>query len=419
MRIRTFLPPLLASLALVAGALVGAPVAQSANPPLVVWVDASMRPAVRAALPKSFKKSKVIVRKADMANIGVLLDQTEVKQAPDLILIPNELVGSLADVFAIEPIAMATDVASSFNRAALAGFRYGTGYYGIPMMRQNMALVSNVNLVPTAPTNFTRLARRALAVTAAGRATVPFAVAQGPDGNAETTYPLFSGLGGYVFATNNDGSLNVQDTGLSNPTFRKNDKLINQWNETGLLRSSLTAEEARAAFLGGQSPFWITGPEDIQRLRSGTFRYRITAVPEIVKGIAPVSMVKSWGFALTSFAGQHGVSKVAQQFMTQVLTNPDVQVALTAGSPIIALPASTPALAKVTDPVLLAFGAAATSGAIPTPNVPQWAAAKSLLAGAWRESTAGAEAIRARRAFNGAQEQLQALNPAPASPATE
>jgi arabinogalactan oligomer / maltooligosaccharide transport system substrate-binding protein len=409
MRLRAMLPPFITALALATGVLVGAPAVQAANPPIVVWVDAAMRPAVRAALPKTFKKSKVIVRKADMANIGALLDQTPVAQAPDLILIPNELVGPLADVYAIEPIAMPTNVASSFNRAALAGFRHGTGYYGIPMMRQNMALVSNVNLVPTAPTTFARLAKRALAVTAAGKATVPLAVAQGPDGNAETTYPLFSGLGGYVFGANRDGSLNPQDTGLSNPAFRKNDALINQWNTTGLLRSSLTTEEARAAFLGGQSPFWITGPDDIQRLRSGTFRYRITAVPQIVSGIVPASMVKSWGFAMTSFAGQHKVSKSVQQFLTLVLATPDVQVALTSQSPITALPASTPALAKVTDPVLLAFGAAATSSAIPTPNVSQWAAAKSLLAGAWRDSTAGAEAIKARRAFNLAEEQLRAV----------
>jgi len=408
MRIRTSLPAFFTSLALGGGLLLGAPAVQASNPPIVVWVDAALRPAVREALPKNFKKSRVIVRKANIANIANLLSETPARQAPDLVLIPHEFVGTLAEAFAIEPIAMPTNVAASFNSASLAGFRYGTGYYGIPMMRQNMALISNVNLVPTAPKTFTRLSKRALALTAAGRATVPFAVAQGPEGNAETTYPLFSGLGGYVFAANRDGSLNAQNTGLSNATFRKNDKLINQWNDSGLLRSSLTADEARAAFLGGQSPFWITGPDDIQRLRSGSFRYRITPVPEIVKGIAPVSMVKSWGFAMTSFAGPHGVSKVVQQFMNQVLANPDTQAALTSRSPITALPASTPALAKVTDPVLLAFGAAATNAAVPTPNVPQWGAARTLLAGAWRDSTVGADAVKARRAFNLANEQLQA-----------
>lgn len=414
MRIRTTLPPFLAAIALLAGFLTVAPAANAANPPIVVWVDAAMRPAVREALPPRFKKSKVIVRKADMANIGTLLDTTPADKAPDLVLIPNELVGPLAEVFAVEPIAMPTQVAASFNRAALAGFRYGTGYYGIPMMRQNLAMVSNVNLVPTAPKTFTRLAKRALALTAAGRATVPLAVGQGPEGNAITTYPLFSGLGGYVFGTNSDGSLNAQDTGLSNPAFRKNDSLINQWNDTGLLRSSLTVDEARSAFLAGQSPFWITGMDDIQRLRSGTFRYRITPVPQIVKGITPVSMVNSWGFAMTSFAGQHGVSKVVQQFMTQVLATPDVQVALTSRSPITALPASIPALSKVTDPVLLAFGAAATAAAVPVPNLPQWGSAKPLLATAWRESTAGPNAVKARRAFGTAQEQLQAATPPPA-----
>ena len=61
-----------------------------------------------------------------------------------------------------------------------------------------------------------------------------------------------------------------------------------------------------------------------------------------------------------------------------------------------------------------AVATAATAAAVPVPNLPQWAAAKPLLATAWRESTAGPDAVKARRAFTTAQEQLQAAVPTPA-----
>lgn len=401
---RTFLTAPLIALAVIAGLLIGAQPASAQPKRLIIWVEPEFRPLVRNVLPATFRDHRIVVRRANISRIGELLDQVPTDAAPDLILIPNELVGPLVDVDAIKPIGLPAETVRSFNRAAFAGFRFDNRSFGIPVLRRNVALISNVNLVPTAPKTFQRLANRALSLTESGRATVPLAVGQGPEGNPFTTYPLFSGLGGYVFGFNSDGSLKANDVGLNNPKFRANDARINDWNARGLLRSALTEEEAREAFLSGRAPFWITGPQDIQRLKTGTFRYRITAVPEIVKGITPVPLVQSWGFAMTGFAQDRNRARIAQRFMREVLATGETQAALSAGSPVAALPASTPALSLVRDPVLLAFGAAATPQALPAPNLARWPIARGALATAWRESTAGAEAIPARRAFRAAQE---------------
>jgi arabinogalactan oligomer/maltooligosaccharide transport system substrate-binding protein len=402
---RLVLAPLIA-LAVIAGALLGAVPASAQPKRIIVWVDAQLRPVVRDALPARYRDHRIVVRRANMAQIGELLDQVPADSAPDLILIPNAIVGPLVEASAIEPVALSAEISGSMNRAALAGFRYSGNTYGVPVLRRNVALVSNVALVPTAPPNFRRLATRALNLTQSGRATIPLAIGQAPDGNAFTTYPLFSGLGGYVYGAARDGSLRANDVGLSNPTFRGNDAQINDWNARGLVRSAITEDEAREAFLAGRSPFWITGPQDIQRLKTGSFRYRITPLPEIMKGTTPAPMVESWGFAMTTYAKDRKLDRITQRFMREVLAKADTQAALSAGSPIIALPASTPALASVKDPVLLAFGAAATNQAVPVPNLAQWPDARDALGRAWRESTAGAEAVPARRAFRAAQDSL-------------
>jgi arabinogalactan oligomer/maltooligosaccharide transport system substrate-binding protein len=406
MRFRILLTAPLVALAVLASLLLGATPASAQPKRIIVWVDSQLRPTVREVLPARFRDHRIIVRRANMAQIGQLLDQVPADSAPDLILIPNEIVGPLADVTAITPVNIPAAIARTLNRPSLAGFRYGRNYFGVPVLRQNMALVSNVSLVPQAPKTFRRLANRAVNLANSGRATVPFAVAQGPEGNAFTTYPLFSGLGGYVYGANSDGSLKPDDIGLDNSTFRANNRVIDEWNSRGLLRSALTEEEARTAFLGGQSPFWITGPQDIQRLKTGSFRYRITPVPEIVSGQTPAAMVSSWGFAMTSFASDRGITRVTQRFLREVIASANTQAALSEKSPIVALPASTPALAQVKDPVLLAFGAAATNRAVPAPNLPLWPDARGALGGAWRNATSGAEATPARRAFRAAQESL-------------
>ena len=141
----------------------------------------------------------------------------------------------------------------------------------------------------------------------AGKVTVPFAVPQGANGDAYHMYPLFSGLGGYIFGTTASGSLNVKDVGLDNPTFRKNQGLIDQWNKTGLINSKVDYGIAKTAFTTGKSPFWITGPWELDAIKALPFKYRVTAVPTIVSGLQPVPFLGAQGAMVTKYAAQHGV----------------------------------------------------------------------------------------------------------------
>ena len=69
-------------------------------------------------------------------------------------------------------------------------------------------------------------------------------------------------------------------------------------------------------------------------------------------------------------------------------------------------PANIEAAKKVTDPVLKAFGAAGVGGT-PMPNVPQMSSVWTALGGAWVNSTKGAGATPAAKAFATAQAQVK------------
>lgn len=386
----------------------GAQPAHAEKKPVVVWVDSSMRAATKAVFAAGINGREVRVRARDMSTVAELLRSVDPADAPDIILIDNAQTAALAAATLIEPLTIPAQTTKGLVPAAADGFRYGFGNYGTPMQRQNMALITNADLVPTAPETFAKLSRAALQLKADGRISVPFALAQGEKGNAETTYPLFSGLGGFAFGTNAAGSLDPTKVGIDNKQFRENSTRIDTWNETGLLDSGLSAERAREAFVSGQAPFWIAGPDDIATLRTVTFRYRVTAVPPILKRVAPALFLRSWGFAVTPFARQHQVLPAATALVTRVAASAEGQATFAAASGRIGLPANIAAAARVADRVLVAFGAAGDS-AVAYPNIPQWAEAEAALGEAWRDATRGQGATPAAEAFAAAQKRVRSF----------
>jgi arabinogalactan oligomer/maltooligosaccharide transport system substrate-binding protein len=401
--------------ALIAGLFVSA-TAHAAPRAIVVWVDAPYKDAASELFAKGYKNRSVTVQVKDMSTIVTDLQNINPEKAPDIILIDNDQVGELAGAALITPLEISSATSRALSSIAVNGFKYGESIFGIPMQRQNVALVTNATMIPTAPTTFKKLSSLALKTVADGVAQIPFALPQGLDGDSYSTYPLFAGLGGFAYGTNSFGSINTKIVGINNKKFRKNQSQIDEWNKSGLLNSALTADEARAAFLQGQSPFWITGPDDIANLRTVNFRYRITVVPTIVKGFSTSPLMKSIGFAVTSFASQHKVLPASRDLVTNINSTVKAQTTFYSKSPYVGLPANTAAAAASPDRVLLAFGSSAI-GALPYPNVPEWGTTSLALGGAWRDSTRGGDAVPAAQAFAGARAQVIAAQAAAAAPA--
>jgi len=402
--------------ALIGGSLLAAP-AQGAPRAIVVWVDAQYKDAATALFANGYKKRAIDVKARDMSTITLDLANIDPGKAPDIVLVDGEQIGELAANALITPVEITSDTSRALSTVAINTFRVGDSLFGTPIQRQNLALVTNAELIPTAPTTFRKLSNLALKRVAAGRADIAFAVAQGIDGNAYSTYPLFSGLGGFAFGTTAAGSYNPTKIGINNKKFVKNQAQIDEWNKSGLINSNLTAEEARNAFTSGRAPFWLTSPEEIANLKKVTFRYRITPVPTIVKGVSAAPFMKSIGFAVTTFAKVHKVLPAARDIVTNKITTTKAQTLFYEKSPYIGLPANSAAAAATPDRVLLAFGSAAL-GARPYPNIPEWGQVSLALAGAWRDSTRGGDSTPAAKSFAAARvAALTALTPVTPAPA--
>lgn len=383
------------------GSLLAAPVANAADNTITVWVDQKRIANYREVFPDgTYAGYKVVLVPKDFGKIRDDLTTVSADSAPDVITGAHDWTGALAANGSIVKLNVPAATIKALSPFALAGFKYGSGIYGIPTQIENVAMITNANLIKTQPKTWQELSTQALALKKAGKVTVPFAVPQGANGDAYHMYPLFSGLGGYIFGSNPSGSLNVKDVGLDNPTFRKNQDQINAWNKTGLINSKVDYGIAKTAFTTGKSPFWITGPWELESIKALPFKYRVTTVPPMVNTISPVPFLGAQGGMVTKYAAQHGVQVGANAMVTQLFASAPYQAKLAAADG--RTPANIAAAKAVSDPVLKAFSAASTGG-VPMPNVPQMASVWGALGGAWVNSTKGAGATPAQKAFAQAQ----------------
>ncbi len=382
------------------GSLLAAPVAHAASNEITVWVDQKRIANYREVLSGGYAGYKINLVPKDFGKIRDDLATVSAASAPDVISGAHDWTGALAANGLIVRLNVPKKTIQALSPFALQGFRYGSGIYGIPTQIENVAMITNANLIKTQPKTWAELSTQALALKKKGKVTVPFAVPQGANGDAYHMYPMFSGLGGYIFGTNPSGSVNVKTVGLDNPTFRKNQNQINVWNKTGLINSKVDYGIAKTAFTTGKSPFWITGPWELEAIKALPFKYRVTTVPPMVNGITPVPFLGAQGAMVTKYAAQHGVQIGANALVTQFMAGAQFQAKLAAADG--RTPANKIAAASVSDPVLKAFSAASTGG-VPMPNVPQMASVWGALGGAWVNSTKGKGAIPAQKSFAQAQ----------------
>jgi len=392
-----------AAIAIAAGvALTGSPAQAAPAAGLTIWADQTRANVLTTQFPKGFGGKPLNIVVKDFAAIKSELATVALKDAPDVIAMEHEWVGGLVEGELLAPTKLTAAQKALFPANVLSGFTYAGKNYGVPVSFENVALITNVKLIKTAPANFDALTKKALKLKKAGTITVPFAVGQGASGDAYRMYPLFAGLGGYVFGTDATGAVDVQNVGVNNGVFATHQSKIDSWNKTTFLDSALTADAAKNAFVNGDSPFWITGPWDAATLASLKFKYRVSPLPNIVTGLEPSPLLGMKGFAVTAYASQHKRGPLAKEFLRTGLTAVPVQTAFgSAAGRMPAAIAGTPA-----STLIQAFGVAGSAG-IPVPNVPQMSGVWAPLGKAWASSTSGAAAVPAKDAFAEAQLTIQ------------
>ena len=153
-------------------------------------------------------------------------------------------------------------------------------------------------------------------------------------------YPFFTSLCGYIFGKNSRAT-SSSDIGVANKEVR-HAPVIDRWNKSGLIRSTVTDGIAKTLFTTGKTAYYITGAWNLDDIKQSGLRF--VSVPE--QQVQDHAVHRLRRAAVTKFASTHGVESLAKDFVANYMMQAGLQFThYTAGS---RLPANTVAAGRTT-----------------------------------------------------------------------
>ncbi|MFG3699573.1 extracellular solute-binding protein [Micromonospora sp. NPDC047620] len=340
---------------------------------LVIWADDKRTAALKPFAEKFGQENGVTVEvqavSKDLQTNFVTASQQG--SGPDVVVGAHDWIGNLVQNGAIDPVQLAAEQKSGFNSTAVKAVTFNGQLYGVPYAMENLALIRNTELAPEAPKTIEDLVAAGKKLKAEKKASEILCLQSGQNGDAYHIYPLYTSGGGYLFGTGANGDYDPKDLGVGKPESIEAFKKIAKLGEKGegALKRSITAENSIATFTGKKCAYLVSGPWAVADAKKANIKYDISPVPGFAGGKEAQPFVGVQAFYVAS----KGKNKaLAQEFVANHVTTPELAVALYNAEP--RPPALTAALDQVkgTDPDLAKFQEAGKNGQV-LPAIPAMA----------------------------------------------
>jgi len=326
---------------------------------LTIWVDDGRKPAVEAAAATFEKETgatvELVVKNFDDIRADFLA-QVPTGEGPDITVGAHDWLGEMTKNGVVAPIELG-DKTKDFEPVSIAAFTQDKRVYGLPYAVENIALIRNKALAPTAPATWDD----AIATGKAAGTQYPMLMQMGEKGDPYTMYPLQTSFGAPVFTQNADGSY-AADLALGGEPGNTFATWLAAQGAAKVLDPAVTYDVAVAAFAAGQSPYIVGGP------------WMIASFPGLDLAVDPIPSAGAQpALPFVGVAGFYVSAKsksglLANDFLTNYMSTKEAQLALyKAGDRPPALIAAADAASA--DPITAGFRAVGT-GAVPMPSIP-------------------------------------------------
>jgi arabinogalactan oligomer/maltooligosaccharide transport system substrate-binding protein len=347
---------------------------KAASGKLVIWADDKRAAALKPFADKFGQENGVTVEVQAISKDQQTTFVTASQQGsgPDVMVGAHDWIGNLVQNGAIDPVQLTAEQKNGFAEIALKAVTFNGQVYGVPYAMENLALIRNTALAPTAPTTIEDLVTTGAKLKADKKASEILCLQVGQKGDAYHLYPLYTSAGGYLFGTTANGDYDPKDLGIGTPASVAAFTKIRALGEkgAGALKRSIEPENSIATFTAKKCAYLVSGPWAITDVKKAGIAYDISPVPGFAGGKAAQPFVGVQAF----YVAAKGKNKaLAQEFVANYLTTPDLAVALYQAEP--RPPALTAAFdqVKATDPDLTKFQEAGKDGAV-LPAIPEMAA---------------------------------------------
>ncbi|MGO1230853.1 sugar ABC transporter substrate-binding protein [Glutamicibacter arilaitensis] len=333
---------------------------------LTVWVDANREPVLKEAAADFEKQSgvKVDLVIKDFSKIQEdFLRQVPTGKGPDITIGAHDWLGNLVNNGVVQPVELG-DKAGEFQDVAVNAMSYVGNTYGVPYATENLALLRNADLVKEAPKTFDDM----IAAGEKADTEFPFLVQVSDVGDPFHAYPFQTSFGAPVFGADESGAYDPADLQIGNEGGIEFAKWLAEEGEEGNLKTSIDGDIAKEKFVSGDSPFFLTGPWNVEAVEDADINLEIDPIPS-AGGEEAQPFVAVQGFFVSAKTEN---LLAATEFLTNYIGNEEVQTELyeVGNRP----PANKAAFeAAKSDETIAAFGEVGANG-VPMPNIPEMAA---------------------------------------------
>jgi len=353
----------------------GSATAQAASGnPLVIWAD-DQRVAVLKPFAAQFEQQygvKVSLRAFNVSDLqSDFVTASAHGSGPDIVVLANDAIGNLVQNGAIAPVQLTSAQQAAFEPTAIKAMTYDGQVYGVPYAIENIALIRNTSLAPTAPTTIDQLVSEGKQLKSQGKVKNALCLQSGTAGDAYHIFPFYTAGGGQLFGTTAAGDPDPKQVLVGSSSS------VSAWAKlralgskgSGALTTAINSNNAIPAFTSKACAFLISGPWAMDAIKAAHIKYDISNIPAFSSSQPARPFLGVQAF----FVAAKGKNvTLAQQFVTTYVTKPSVQEALyQVGARPEALIAALDA-SKQSDPDIAKWEEAGADGE-PMPDIPAMA----------------------------------------------
>ncbi|WP_285730875.1 maltose ABC transporter substrate-binding protein [Nocardiopsis sp. ATB16-24] len=371
----------------------------AAEDTLVIWSDPERADAIQGAAEEFAEANGITVDVQGLAfdDIqGDLLNAHQAGNAPDVFIGAHDWTGNLVRNGAVQPVELPEDRAAGVEETALEALSFDGRLFGVPYSQENIFLMRNTELVPDAPETFEELVEIGTELKEEGETSEVLAMAVGQEGEPFRMNALFTSAGGYLFGQDDTGTWDPSDLGVGSDESIAAMEKIAEYGEAGegVLRRSIDTENDAVLFYEEDAPFFIAGPWNIGDANESGVDYGISPIPGFEEGGPASPYIGYHAFFVTEGSSN---SALAQEFVTNYVTDPDFILSLYEADP--RTPVQTEALESVSadDPNIAAIAEAGADG-MPMPSIPEMGETWEPLGQAQAQALAGEDVREAMEA---------------------
>jgi len=285
--------------------------AQAAVPTLLVWADENRGPHLQTMFGAVADQTvgqfvpgyKIdVVAYSNFDALKAALDSATPQNGPDVVLGANDWVSTGVQNGKLASLTLSTSVKNQFTANALADLSFQGKLYGVPLDINNVVMIRNKKLAPSAPKTFGDMVSLYKAKKASKKLTAGLCIAGG--GLGFGGYSVLNALGGGAYQMKSNGTVNTKANPTNVTAFTANVKkyLLNSNGKSNGFFPA-TDQGCKDNFLAGKVPFAVIGNWEWSGYEDAGFSMStVQPVPGVKAGTYGAAFGSVNGALLTSFA---------------------------------------------------------------------------------------------------------------------